>query len=138
MQGSASLSILLGTGTGSFAAASNFGVGTNPDSVAMGDFNGDGYLDLAVANAGSGTVSVLLNTCGVPPTPTVTPIAVSCVGDCSGNRTVTIDELVEGVNILLGNATLDQCSAFDCNHNGHVTIDCVVTAVNNALSGGGG
>ena len=28
--------------------------------MAVGDFNGDGKLDLAVANAGSGTVSILL------------------------------------------------------------------------------
>ena len=29
-------------------------------SIAVGDFNGDGKLDLAVANSGNGTVSVLL------------------------------------------------------------------------------
>ena len=34
----------------SFAAATNFGAGTAPDSVAVGDFNGDGKQDLAVAN----------------------------------------------------------------------------------------
>src|SRR5207302_496601 len=43
-----------------FAAATNFGVGTNPISVAIGDFNGDGKQDLAAANAGSNNVSVLL------------------------------------------------------------------------------
>jgi len=31
--------------------------------VAVGDFNGDGKPDLAVANERSGNVSVLLNTC---------------------------------------------------------------------------
>ena len=49
-QGSASVSILLGTGTGSlFGTATNFGVGISPFSVAVGDFNGDTVLDLAVA-----------------------------------------------------------------------------------------
>src|SRR5437870_5076706 len=43
-----SVSILLGTGTGSFAAATNFDVENDPLSVAVGDFNGDGKLDLAV------------------------------------------------------------------------------------------
>src|SRR3989441_5867008 len=43
-----------------FAPAATFGVGTHPQSVAVGDFNGDGKPDLAVANAGSDTVSVLL------------------------------------------------------------------------------
>ena len=36
--------------TGNFSAATNFGVGTAPCSVAVGDFNGDGKQDLAVAN----------------------------------------------------------------------------------------
>jgi len=35
-------------------------VGTNPNGAAVGDFNVDGKLDLAVANAGSKTVSILL------------------------------------------------------------------------------
>src|SRR5207302_325217 len=39
----------------------SFGAGTNPDSVAVGDFNGDGLQDLAVANFNSNTVSVLIN-----------------------------------------------------------------------------
>ena len=44
------VSILLGTGTGSFGAKTDFGTGSGPVSVAVGDFNGDGKLDLAVAN----------------------------------------------------------------------------------------
>src|SRR5438034_348997 len=44
----------------SFAAAANYGAGTNPFSVAVGDFNGDGNQDLAVANSGSANVSILL------------------------------------------------------------------------------
>jgi hypothetical protein len=56
------VSILLGTGTGSFRAATNFDVGNSPVSVAVGDFNGDGKLDLAVANEDSNNVSILLGT----------------------------------------------------------------------------
>ncbi len=37
-----------------------FGTGRDPNSVAVGDFNADGKLDLAVANQSSNTVSVLL------------------------------------------------------------------------------
>jgi uncharacterized repeat protein (TIGR01451 family) len=45
-----------------FGAAANFAVGTSPDSVAIGDFNGDGRSDLAVANDLSNNVSILLGT----------------------------------------------------------------------------
>jgi hypothetical protein len=51
---------LLGTGTGSFGTATNFSVGIRPYSVTVGDFNGDGKSDLAVANRNSNNVSVLL------------------------------------------------------------------------------
>jgi hypothetical protein len=54
------VSILLGDGTGNFALASSPATGNKPYSVAVGDFNGDGKLDLAVANNGSNTVSILL------------------------------------------------------------------------------
>ena len=51
---------------------------------------------------------------------------------------MTVDELVKGVSIALGNLTLDQRPAFNCNGNGHVTVDCLIKAVNNALNGCGG
>jgi len=54
------VSILLGNGDGTFQAANNIAAGKNPVSVALGDFNGDGRLDLVVANHGNNTVSVLL------------------------------------------------------------------------------
>ena len=44
----------------SFIAHRDFGAGNGPVSVAVGDFNGDGRPDLAVANNGSNNVSVLL------------------------------------------------------------------------------
>ena len=46
--------------TVSFIARADLEVGTNPRSVAVGDFNGDGRPDLAVANGNSNAVSVLL------------------------------------------------------------------------------
>jgi hypothetical protein len=68
--GSNSVPVLLnttpaGSATASFAAPQTFAVGTDPESLAVADFNGDGRPDLAAANAGNGlgtTVSVLLNT----------------------------------------------------------------------------
>ena len=65
-------------------------------------------------------------------------VPASCVGDCNVDGKVTVDELVKGVNIALGTATLAQCQAFDCHGNGHVTVDCLMQAVNSALHGCGG
>ncbi|HVH70308.1 MAG TPA: VCBS repeat-containing protein, partial [Candidatus Dormibacteraeota bacterium] len=47
-----SASILLGVGDGGFLAPQTFPSGGSPNAVATGDFNGDGFADLAVSNAG--------------------------------------------------------------------------------------
>ncbi len=57
-----------------------------------------------------------------------------CGGDCDGNDAVTVDELVQGVNIALGLAPLGDCAALDSSADGVVTIDELVQAVNVALT----
>ncbi len=56
------VTILLGNGHGGFTMplGSPFPVGTNPSFIAAGDFNGDGFPDLALANKGDNTVTLLL------------------------------------------------------------------------------
>ncbi|MGE3109821.1 MAG: FG-GAP-like repeat-containing protein [Phycisphaerales bacterium] len=57
-----SVAVLLATGPigdGSFSLTGNFGVGLEPISVRVGDFNRDGVTDLATANSASNTVSIL-------------------------------------------------------------------------------
>ena len=58
--------MLLGTGSGAFGVKTDYGTGFNPASVAIGDLNGDGKPDLAVANQGSNTVTAMMNTGGLP------------------------------------------------------------------------
>ena len=48
--------------TTDFATKVDFSTGSSPNSVAIGDLDGDGKPDLVVANSGSNTVSVYLNT----------------------------------------------------------------------------
>lgn len=59
----------------------------------------------------------------------------ACTGDCDGSGSVTVDELVRGVGIALGNLALDTCPIFDCNGSAQVTVDCLVRAVTAALDG---
>ncbi len=44
-----------------FAPPASYPVGTSPSVIVVGDFNGDGKPDLAVASLGSNNVSVLIN-----------------------------------------------------------------------------
>jgi glucose/arabinose dehydrogenase len=60
------ISVLIGNGSGSFAAPRQFTVGHTPFSVAAGDVDGNGLVDLATANWFGGDVSLLLN---LPPGP---------------------------------------------------------------------
>jgi len=84
-------------------------------------------------------------------TPTVTPVATvtctptqtapptstprPCVGDCNGDGTVTVDEILTMVNIALGNVSVTACEAGDANGDEQITVDEILTAVNNALNG---
>ena len=59
------ISVLLGKGTGAFAAAVNYSAGTggpDPTSIVAADVNGDGKPDLIVADIGTKSVSVFINT----------------------------------------------------------------------------
>jgi len=87
--------------------------GSFPMSVSVGDFNGDGKTDLAVANANSHTVSVLLRNAantGFEPkvdfATDITPFSVS-VGDFNGDGKtdlVVANFSSDTVSVLLRNA----------------------------------
>jgi hypothetical protein len=110
-----SVLVLLGNGDGTFQAAAEYGPVVNPYSVAVGDFNGDGNLDLAVADAGDplgggagAGVSVLLgNGDGTFQSAVTYDAGVRCflvgVGDFNGDGKPDLAVLGPPDRVLLGN-----------------------------------
>jgi FG-GAP-like repeat len=105
--------VFIGNGEGTFQPPVEYAVGLQSENVyenlAVGDFNGNGTLDLAVANFGANTVSILLNNgngtfqshvdypAGTGPTSIVT-------GDFNGDGILDLAILdSNGISILLGN-----------------------------------
>jgi uncharacterized protein (TIGR03437 family) len=96
---------------GGFQAAVSYAVGFNPTYAAIGDFNADGKADLAVANAGSGTISVLLGNgdgtfqAAVNHSAGSGPVSIA-VGDFNGDGKADLAVTNSGsgnVSVLLGN-----------------------------------
>jgi hypothetical protein len=59
----------------------------------------------------------------------------SCVGDCDGTGSVTVDKLVTMVSIALGEAELSSCDDGDNDGNLQITVDEILIALNMALNG---
>lgn len=84
---------------------------------------------------------------GLPDTATPTPTAIptpsatathllkACIGDCDGDGELTIDELVVGVNLALGNRPLAECPSFDADGSGSVTVTELIEAILYNLEG---
>ena len=114
--GTGQVSVLLGNGDGTFQSPVPYATGTGASYfVATGDFNGDGILDLAVANqtSGNSTVAILLgngNGTFQAPVPYATGAASAvylAVGDFNldgaSDLAVINGGTQDSVSILLGN-----------------------------------
>jgi hypothetical protein len=78
------------------------------------------------------------STATAPPataTMAVTATPLPCVGDCNGDRQITVDEILSMVNTALGRTSVSACDRGDLNRNGEITVDEILTAVSNALNG---
>src|SRR6266567_2696361 len=107
------VTVLLGNGNGTFLPGPSLTVGNGPAGVAVGDFNGDGRQDLAVANVNDNTLSVLLGngdgTFQAPHTfadPGMTHPYFVAIGDFNrdGKQDLVVtNHLFATVSVLLGN-----------------------------------
>ncbi|MGC1490089.1 MAG: VCBS repeat-containing protein, partial [Candidatus Acidiferrum sp.] len=113
-QSCGTVSVLLGNGDGTFKPHVEYATGSDPYGIAMGDFNGDGKLDLAVVDTCGttcGFVSVLLGNgdgtfkpktdYGVGEGPSLV-VALDLNGDGKTDLAVT-NTVSNSVSILLGN-----------------------------------
>jgi hypothetical protein len=108
-----SVSVLLGDGKGSFEPmpGSPFSVGRGPYPLALGDINGDGWLDIATPNVAANNVTILLGTrTGFAPAPG-SPISVlarpyfATLGDLNGDKNpdlVILHDDTSQITVLLG------------------------------------
>jgi len=116
------VSVLLGNGDGTLGAATGFPLTQHANSVAVGDFNGDGKLDVVTAVPNANNASIFLgNGDGTLGAAVGFPVGGSpysgAVGDFNKDGKldfVTADPAANGVKVLLGNGdgTLGAAAGF--------------------------
>jgi hypothetical protein len=141
------VSVLLGNGDGTFQEPVSYSVGNRPDSVAVGDFNGDGKPDLAVANScgndptcqSNGTISVLLNT--TKPAVTLSSATLmftgQLVGTASSAQSVTLSN-IGSVALTISRIGIsdDFSQTNDCGSSVSASGSCTITVTFTPRVGG--
>ncbi|WP_232628224.1 FG-GAP-like repeat-containing protein [Methylobacterium sp. Leaf118] len=123
-----------------FFPTTDYAVGLDPGSVTRADVNGDGIGDLLVANAGSGSVSVLLGLGDalIPNGRFAPAITVAVNGTASAPRSVTVSDsngdgrpdllVASGTSVFL--LTGDGAGGFTPDGNGAPPMGATVADVN--------
>lgn len=112
-----------GASTPTFSSKIDFTVGTNPNSVVIADFNGDGKSDIVTSSYGENNVSVLLNTtivgASIPSFSSKTDFTVGtgpawvAIADFDGDGksdVVTSNQSANTVSVLLNTTTVGASS----------------------------
>jgi len=137
-----SVSVLLGDGRGGFApmSGSPFAVGRGPYPLALGDINGDGWLDIATPSSAANSVTILLGTRTGFVRALGSPIAVlarpyfAALGELNGDRNadlVILHDDTSQITVLLGDGAgrfvPARTSPVDAGARG---VDCVLADFN--------
>jgi hypothetical protein len=114
-EGSDSVSILLGQGSGEFTAGPAVSVGDAPSSLVTGSFNGDTFTDIAVASVGEDDIAIRLGdgaggftASGAVSTGASSDPRAIAVGDFTNDGNADLVSANQGsstVSVLVGNGT---------------------------------
>ncbi len=110
---SSTVAVLLGSSTapGTFSAPTTYASGgttNNAVSVALGDVNGDGRLDVVATNSGNNTVGVLLNSATSPGT--FSPAVTYSTGGSNGPRVVALGDVNGDGRLDIATASFNEGS----------------------------
>jgi hypothetical protein len=83
------VSVLSGLGDGTFAPATSVAIGSALVGITASDFNGDGKADLAMANYGGSTVSILIGQRAYRAAGVTAVNGTATIGGVSGNYTLS-------------------------------------------------
>jgi hypothetical protein len=141
--------VLMGNGDGSFGPPGTptpgptFATGVGSESAVLGDFNHDGKIDVAVANAGSGDVSILLGdgtggfTLGQVPKAGTEPMAIA-TADLNNDGfldLVVINRNSDSISVLNGGvggngATFATARSFPSGSSGSTPMGLALADIN--------
>jgi hypothetical protein len=111
-----------------FATPSTYGAGTGPRGIMTADFNGDGHLDLAVANFGGNTITIYPGD-GTGSFTSLAPIQTIAVGISPAYMAAGIfDESLSKPDIAVVNSNGATVSILHNNGSGTFTVSSTLTA----------
>ncbi|MFI4920382.1 MAG: FG-GAP-like repeat-containing protein, partial [Gammaproteobacteria bacterium] len=118
------IAVLHNDGAGNFSLLAEYPVGSSPQAVTVGDFNnakdtgGNPILDIAVANFGDGTVTVLLNNGSGVFTVSQT-VTIAGKGSTSANQVTSVQPVAMITADMTGDGLLDLITT---NNEGTISV----------------